>query len=103
MAGWGRLRLRSVRPPRKKYAVRIQSPLGELAKEGEGVDFLSVRSGLKKQRMPQTAQYPTEIPNTNATIMVKSNRIDRRNGVITLSFYRPKLEFAKAGMAEIGG
>ena len=103
MAGWGGLRRRSVRSPRKKHAVQIQSPLGELAKEGEGVDFLSVRSGLKKQRMPQTAQYPTEIPNTKATMMVKSNRIDRRSGVITLSFYRPRLEIVKAGMPEIGG
>jgi len=36
-------------------------------------------------------------------MMVKSNRIDRRSGVITLSFYRPRLEIVKAGMPEIGG
>jgi hypothetical protein len=38
--------------------------------------------------MPQTAQYPKEIPNTKATTIVNSNRNDSRNGVISLSFYR---------------
>src|ERR1035441_8119732 len=40
--------------------------------------------------MPQTAQYPNEMPKTKATMMVKSKRNESRNGVISLSFYRPK-------------
>jgi hypothetical protein len=43
--------------------------------------------------MPQTTQYPRDIPNTKATMMVKSNRKESRNGVISLSFYRPTVPF----------
>jgi hypothetical protein len=52
--------------------------------------------------MPQTAQYPKEIPKTKATMMVKSKRNESRNGVISLSFYRPKAAVVNAHMGKIG-
>ena len=37
--------------------------------------------------MPQTTQYPTEMPKTNATTMVKSRRNAIKTGVMCFLFY----------------
>ena len=63
-------------------------PPVEWASVAVGDGFRWLRLGLKKYRMPQTAQYPKEIPKTKETMMVKSKRKESSNGVITLSFYR---------------
>ena len=45
------------------------------------------RAGLKNCKMPQTAQYPSEIPKTKATTIVKSRRNDIKTGVMCFLFY----------------
>src|SRR5664279_41638 len=85
------------------YRYEAQSPLEEWANEGVGLDSLCVRSGLKKYRMPQTSQYPRDIPNMKATIMVESSRNDSRNGVISLSFYKPATEVDERSYRSNGG
>jgi hypothetical protein len=65
----------------------FQSPLGEGAKVGRGERVLRGREGLKKLKIPQTTQYPKEIPKTKDTTMVKSNKNDNSTGVMYSLFY----------------
>lgn len=67
--------------------VDFQSPLEEGANVGRGKWVFRGRDGLKRFRMPQTAQYPRAIPKTKQTMIVKSSKNDIKTGVMSFLFY----------------
>jgi len=59
------------------------------AKARAALAFCCGRTGWKKCKIPQTAQYPSAMPKINAVAMVPINRNESMNALISSAAARP--------------